>query len=130
MGASGAGKTSLLNVLCGRAHYGTAFGDVVVNGQKRKVDGIKTQIGFVPQTDAVQYDLTVAENLFYAGRVRLPKATSDEEVSTIVQSTLELLLLSPVQVCVTAAFSFDGVGRTWRWGTKRTAVSPEENKSA
>ena len=37
-GGSGAGKTSLLNVLCGRAHYGKVGGAIRVNGNLAKME--------------------------------------------------------------------------------------------
>ncbi|CAB4034314.1 ABC transporter G family member 24, partial [Paramuricea clavata] len=50
LGPSGAGKTTFLNVLCGKAYYGDAGGRIKING--KKVSGIqdyKSLTGFVPQ---------------------------------------------------------------------------------
>lgn len=48
-GGSGAGKTSLLNALCGRAYYGKVTGKIYVNGQPSSIDDHKSIVGFVPQ---------------------------------------------------------------------------------
>jgi ABC-type multidrug transport system ATPase subunit len=39
-GESGAGKTSLLNVLCGRAHCGTTTGTIKINGEETGIHNI------------------------------------------------------------------------------------------
>ena len=49
MGGSGAGKTSLLNALCGRAFYGDVAGAIFVNGVEGQIQDIMHCVGFVPQ---------------------------------------------------------------------------------
>eukprot|EP00980_Cylindrotheca_fusiformis_P018929 scaffold6322_cov59-Cylindrotheca_fusiformis.AAC.25 len=88
MGGSGAGKTSLLNALCGRAHYGKVLGDIHINGKKMEIDEIKNIIGFVPQDDVVYADLTVRENLLYAGKLMLPRCTTLGEIEDLADTTL------------------------------------------
>ena len=48
-GGSGAGKTSMLNSLCGRAYYGQVTGKVFVNGHAGGIEDHKGSVGFVPQ---------------------------------------------------------------------------------
>jgi ABC-type multidrug transport system ATPase subunit len=95
-GGSGAGKTSLLNALCGRAFYGTTAGDIYVNGQETKIEDHKDAVGFVPQDDIVYAELTVRENLMFAGRFRLPKGTPEDEIQDLADETLANLGLSRV----------------------------------
>jgi ABC-type multidrug transport system ATPase subunit len=61
LGGSGAGKTSLLNALCGRAYYGETRGTILVNGHEARIEDFKDSvgIGFVPQDDIVYAELTV-----------------------------------------------------------------------
>ncbi|MBS0009838.1 MAG: ATP-binding cassette domain-containing protein [Bacteroidales bacterium] len=66
LGNSGAGKTSLLNLLSGI--YQPDNGSVKINGidllaRGEELDGI---IGYIPQDDMLIEDLTVFENLYYA----------------------------------------------------------------
>lgn len=96
MGGSGAGKTSLLNSLCGRAYYGETTGTIMINGQEASIDSIKDQVGFVPQDDIVYAELTVLENLMFSGKFRLPKGTPDEAIEELAESTLANLGLSRV----------------------------------
>ena len=49
MGPSGAGKTTFMNALCGRAYYGTTTGMIRINGQTSSIAAIKPLRGFVPQ---------------------------------------------------------------------------------
>ena len=72
MGGSGAGKTSLLNALCGRAFYGETTGKIYINGHEAKIDDHKGVTGFVPQDDIVFAELTVKECLMFAGRFTAP----------------------------------------------------------
>ena len=49
MGPSGAGKTTFLNTLAGKASYGRVTGEVLVNGHVDQLSNYSTCIGFVPQ---------------------------------------------------------------------------------
>ncbi|EDO28375.1 predicted protein, partial [Nematostella vectensis] len=50
MGPSGAGKTTFLNTLSGKAYYGTRGGEIFINGKKEDdLDMYRTITGFVPQ---------------------------------------------------------------------------------
>lgn len=82
MGASGAGKTSLLNILADR--ISTAVGNVKLNGTVLMNDGIPvTKInfslygGYVQQDDVLFSHFTVREALTFAARLKL--TCSDEE---------------------------------------------------
>lgn len=58
MGGSGTGKTSLLNALSGKAHYGKVTGNILINGKKAHIDEYKHLMGFVPQDDIIYSELT------------------------------------------------------------------------
>lgn len=88
MGGSGAGKSSLLNALCGRAFYGETTGKVLINGQKSSIEEHKKSVGFVPQDDIVYPELTVRENFVYSGRFQLPRGTPMHEIYRLADETL------------------------------------------
>ena len=94
MGGSGAGKTSLLNALCGRAFYGEVKGDVKINGHSANIEQFSDSIGFVPQDDIVFAELTVRENLIYSGRLRLPRGTPLWEIEDLADQVLANLGLA------------------------------------
>lgn len=66
MGGSGCGKTTFLNVLCGKASYGRQSGRVRINTHEVPLQLIRSIKGFVPQDDTVHEDLTVQENLHFS----------------------------------------------------------------
>jgi ABC-type multidrug transport system ATPase subunit len=61
MGPSGAGKTTFMNALCGRAYYGKTTGTIKINGESDEILRHRKRVGFVPQDDIVHDDLTVRE---------------------------------------------------------------------
>lgn len=89
VGASGAGKTTLMMALNGfvRADQG----QVLVNGEDlyRHFDLYRTLIGYVPQDDIIHKDLTVADALRYAARLRLPPDTSAQEIEQRIDQVLQ-----------------------------------------
>lgn len=90
MGASGAGKTTLMNALSGITM--PSEGEVLINGlnlhtQKDKLEGI---IGYIPQDDLLIEELTVFQNLFYSAKLCF-KDMSDEQLEELVNKTLKNL---------------------------------------
>ncbi|KAK9903697.1 hypothetical protein M0R45_001057 [Rubus argutus] len=69
MGPSGGGKTTLLNVLSGRAKLN---GGTVTYNDQPYTKSLKQRIGYVMQDDLLFPHLTVKETLTYAALLRLP----------------------------------------------------------
>jgi len=97
MGGSGTGKTSLLNALSGRAYYGEVTGSILINGLHGRIEDHKHLVGFVPQDDFVNGELTVRENLQFAGRFRLAAHTSMREISDLADGVIASLGLVRVR---------------------------------
>lgn len=70
MGPSGAGKTTFLSALAGKATGCTMSGSILINGKVESMHSYKKIIGFVPQDDIVHGNLTVEENLQFSARCR------------------------------------------------------------
>ena len=70
MGPSGAGKTTFLNALAGKAYHSYTTGIVLINGKPDPIKCYKKVIGFVAQDDIVHGNLTVEENLWFSARYR------------------------------------------------------------
>jgi len=90
MGASGSGKSTLLNVLNGTEK--PSSGRVLINGidihmQPDKVHGI---LGYIPQDDLLIEDLTVFENLYYAGRLCFGYYSKEDTIALAEQTLLSL----------------------------------------
>lgn len=76
MGASGAGKTSFLDILARKRKRGLATGDFYLNGEKIPDDDFRNVIGFVDQEDTLLPTLTVHETILDSALLRLPKEMS------------------------------------------------------
>lgn len=70
MGPSGAGKTTFLSALLGKAAGCTITGSILINGKVEPMQSYKRIIGYVPQDDIVHGNLTVEENLWFSARCR------------------------------------------------------------
>jgi ABC-type multidrug transport system fused ATPase/permease subunit len=70
MGPSGAGKTTFLSALAGKAFGCLVNGSILINGRQESIHSFKKIIGFVPQDDVVHGNLTVEENLWFSAQCR------------------------------------------------------------
>lgn len=78
MGASGAGKTSFLDILARKNKQGTVSGSTTVNGKNVSNTQFKRVVGFVDQEDVLLSTLTVYETVLYSALLRLPRDMSFE----------------------------------------------------
>ncbi|KAL2016210.1 hypothetical protein VTK56DRAFT_4067 [Thermocarpiscus australiensis] len=95
MGGSGAGKSTFINVLMGKAAY--TSGTVVVNGRPGKLARCKKLIGYVSQDDIVLPELTVYESILHSARIRLPRTLKDADVLAHVDAVIDCLELTHVK---------------------------------
>jgi ABC-type multidrug transport system ATPase subunit len=96
MGPSGAGKTTFLNTLAGRASYGTTTGKVHVNGKLDSIRNYSALVGFVPQDDTMLRELTVRDTLKMYAKLRLPADKSKHYAERVVQDVIEVLQLTHI----------------------------------
>ncbi|KAE8136216.1 hypothetical protein BDV38DRAFT_117026 [Aspergillus pseudotamarii] len=76
MGASGAGKTTFLDILARKNKRGAVRGDFYINGEKVNDHDFKSTIGFVDQEDTMLPTLTVHETILTSALLRLPRDMS------------------------------------------------------
>lgn len=76
MGASGAGKTTFLDILARKNKRGASYGSFYVNGETVSDDEFRSVIGFVDQEDTMLATLTVHETILDSAILRLPKDMS------------------------------------------------------
>lgn len=96
MGASGCGKTSLLNVLSGRivsmnGHEVT--GNFTINGKSVNPENLGSKVAFVTQEDSLCPTATPREALDFSARLRLPPSVSFEERKRMVDEAIQVLRL-------------------------------------
>ena len=87
LGASGSGKTSMLNTLSHRIEGGRlkTSGHMLYNGNP-KLSSIRS--AYVMQQDVLLPTLTVRETLHYAAELRLPPPTAAEERQQVVEDVI------------------------------------------
>lgn len=78
MGISGAGKTTLMDVLAGRKTGGYIEGNIVISGYPKKQETFARIAGYCEQTDIHSPHVTVYESLQYSAWLRLPREVDKE----------------------------------------------------
>lgn len=76
MGASGAGKTTFLDILARKNKRGITSGNFYINGEKVTDAEFKNVVGFVDQEDTMLPTLTVHETILTSALLRLPRDMS------------------------------------------------------
>ncbi|MBP1666937.1 MAG: transporter ATP-binding/permease protein, partial [Bacteroidetes bacterium] len=96
MGSSGAGKSTMLNILNGSAK--PSEGRVMINGIDIYEDRVKAKglIGHVSQDDLLMEELTVYQNLYYNTKLCFDHY-SEEQITQIVQNLLSNLGLFEIK---------------------------------
>ncbi|KAI0700493.1 hypothetical protein C8T65DRAFT_657534 [Cerioporus squamosus] len=90
LGPSGAGKTTLIEILAQKHKSGQVLGTVTFPGR----DDTPHRVGFVPQQDVLPPMLTVYEALLFAARLRLPEGVPDSEKAARVDDIMDRLGIS------------------------------------
>ncbi|GIL86027.1 hypothetical protein Vretifemale_14307 [Volvox reticuliferus] len=96
MGGSGAGKTTLMDVIAGRKTIGEIGGTITVNGHQADPRAWSRVMGYVEQFDIHSPGQTVEEALQFSARLRLPRSLSDSQVRAYVEEVLEIVDLLPL----------------------------------
>ena len=78
MGVSGAGKTTLMDVLAGRKTGGYIEGDIRISGYPKKQETFARISGYCEQNDIHSPHVTVYESLLYSAWLRLPSEVNAE----------------------------------------------------
>ncbi|GAA5855775.1 hypothetical protein JCM8547_000351 [Rhodosporidiobolus lusitaniae] len=91
LGASGAGKSTFLDLLARKSKRGSVTGEILVNGRKVPDAEYRRVVGFVDQEDTLMGTLTVYETVLYSALLRLPKDMSFEDKRLRTLETLHEL---------------------------------------
>ena len=126
MGASGAGKTSLLNVLASRIVDGrancTVSGQTKLNGHIVSPVDYAKRVAYVMQDDALLATATVREALTFSAKLRLPTSIPMAEKEAQVERMIEMLGLTECADTVVGNELIKGISGGER---KRTAIGIE-----
>ncbi len=90
MGASGCGKSTLMKVIAGQLQ--PSNGHILLNGQSlyHHLDELKRYISYIPQDDAFDEHLTIAENLNFAAAIRSPHLSRRDRMRRLEGKLIEL----------------------------------------
>ncbi len=80
MGSSGGGKTTLLSTLSLRIDTSkiSVHGNMHLNGRAYNTKNLKAMSAYIMQDDLLHAELTVAEVISYAAKLRLPKMSAEQ----------------------------------------------------
>jgi ABC-type multidrug transport system ATPase subunit len=126
MGESGAGKTTLMDLLAARGKQGELHGSITVNGcDIFKTPSYKRIIGYVYQDDLLMETLTVRENVLFSARMRVPKPQWGPNESALqhrVDAVLQELDIAHVAHTHVGKASASDSGRGISGGERRRAA--------
>ncbi|KAJ5521119.1 CDR ABC transporter [Penicillium fimorum] len=90
MGVTGAGKTSLLDLLADRVTIGVVSGDMLIDGRLRD-DSFQRKTGYVQQQDLHMETSTVREALVFSALLRQPASSPRREKIAYVEEVIHML---------------------------------------
>ncbi|ETP18189.1 hypothetical protein F441_07552 [Phytophthora nicotianae CJ01A1] len=117
MGATGAGKTTLMDVIAGRKTGGRIVGEIYVNGELKDPANFSRITAYCEQMDIHSEAATIYEALVFSANLRLPPNFTEEERMNLVHETLDLLELTSI--------SSEMVGRLSVEQKKRVTIGVE-----
>ncbi|VEU39363.1 unnamed protein product [Pseudo-nitzschia multistriata] len=102
MGESGAGKTTLMDVIALRKNSGTVAGDIRINGFPQEQSSFRRCSGYVEQFDIQSPQLTVRETVIFSGLLRLDstKVKTNKEKEQFCDTVIKILELTPLAHCL------------------------------
>nr|GMD41355.1 pleiotropic drug resistance protein 1-like [Ipomoea batatas] len=122
MGISGAGKTTLMDVLSGRKTGGYIEGNINISGYPKKQETFARIAGYCEQTDIHSPHVTVHESLQYSAWLRLPPEVDTEARKMFVEEVMELVELTPLRGALVGLPGVNGLSTEQR---KRLTVAVE-----
>ncbi|XP_071901429.1 ABC transporter G family member 29-like [Coffea arabica] len=122
MGVSGAGKTTLMDVLAGRKTGGYIEGDIRISGFPKKQETFARVAGYCEQTDIHSPQVTVRESLIYSAFLRLPEEVSKEQKMIFVNEVMDLVELDNLKDAIVGLPGISGLSTEQR---KRLTIAVE-----
>nr|KYP71090.1 Pleiotropic drug resistance protein 2 [Cajanus cajan] len=109
VGVSGAGKTTLMDVLAGRKTGGYIEGSISVSGYPKNQSTFARVSGYCEQNDIHSPHVTVYESLLFSAWLRLPSNVNTQTRKMFVEEVMELVELNPIRDAVVGLPGVDGL---------------------
>ncbi|KAG5228963.1 ABC transporter family protein [Salix suchowensis] len=122
MGISGAGKTTMMDVLAGRKTGGYIEGTITISGYPKKQETFARISGYCEQNDIHSPHITVYESLLYSAWLRLPNEVDTETRKIFVEEVMELVELNPLRQALVGLPGVNGLSTEQR---KRLTIAVE-----
>ncbi|KAF1863633.1 hypothetical protein Lal_00030702 [Lupinus albus] len=122
VGSSGAGKTTLMDVLAGRKTGGYIEGDIKISGYPKEQRTFARISGYVEQNDIHSPQVTIEESLWFSASLRLPKEVSVEKRREFVEGVMKLVELDSLRNALVGMPGSSGLSTEQR---KRLTIAVE-----
>ncbi|XP_021277314.1 pleiotropic drug resistance protein 1-like isoform X4 [Herrania umbratica] len=122
MGVSGAGKTTLMDVLAGRKTGGYVEGTIKISGYPKKQETFARISGYCEQTDIHSPHVTVYESLLFSAWLRLPPEVDSETRMMFIEEVMELVELTSLREALVGLPGVNGLSTEQR---KRLTIAVE-----
>ncbi|CAL8161729.1 unnamed protein product [Prunus armeniaca] len=122
VGVSGAGKTTLMDVLSGRKTGGYIEGSISISGYTKNQATFARVSGYCEQNDIHSPYVTIFESLLYSSWLRLASDVKKETREMFVEEVMELVELYPLRNALVGLPGVDGLSTEQR---KRLTIAVE-----
>ncbi|KAL1557394.1 transcription factor [Salvia divinorum] len=122
MGVSGAGKTTLMDVLAGRKTGGYIEGDIRISGYPKNQATFARISGYCEQNDIHSPNVTVYESLVYSAWLRLAQEVDEKTKKIFVDEVMNLVELAPLREALVGLPGVNGLSTEQR---KRLTIAVE-----
>ncbi|XP_058107894.1 pleiotropic drug resistance protein 1-like [Magnolia sinica] len=122
MGVSGAGKTTLMDVLAGRKTGGYIEGSITISGYPKNQETFARVSGYCEQNDIHSPNLTVHESLIYSAWLRLPADVDIQRREMFVNEVMDLVELNNLKGALVGVLGVSGLSTEQR---KRLTIAVE-----
>ncbi|GAB2272212.1 ABC transporter G member 34 [Dionaea muscipula] len=122
VGVSGAGKTTLMDVLAGRKTAGYIEGSISISGYPKNQATFARISGYCEQTDIHSPYVTVYESLLFSAWLRLSADVDAKTRKMFVEEVMELVELNPLREALVGLPGVNGLSMEQR---KRLTIAVE-----
>ncbi|OMO57673.1 reverse transcriptase [Corchorus capsularis] len=122
VGVSGAGKTTLMDVLAGRKTGGYIEGSISISGYPKNQATFARVSGYCEQNDIHSPHVTVYESLLYSAWLRLASDVKKETRNMFVEEVMDLIELNPLRHALVGLPGVNGLSTEQR---KRLTIAVE-----